>query len=91
MKKIEGSIRVKTEDYRIIDTLFKSLNPDNINVPENISLKFFIENNELIFSVETETDLETLISTLREGLEYIGLSLQIMVMGEENERNTNRN
>lgn len=88
MKKIEVSIRVKTEDYRIIDTLFKSLNPDNINVPENISLKFFIENNELIFSVETEKDVETLISTLREGLEYIGLSLQMMMV-EENEKNTN--
>ncbi len=89
MKEIEVSIRVKTEDYRVIDTLFKSLNPDNINVPENISLKFFIEKNELIFSVETEKDVETLISTLREGLEYIGLSLQMMMV-EENEKNTNR-
>lgn len=90
MKKIELRLQVRAEDYRIIDTLFKSLNPDNVNVPENISLKFFIEKDELIFSVSTENDIETLISTLREGLEYIGLSLQIMMVGE-NEKNTNRN
>ncbi|MEM3825996.1 MAG: KEOPS complex subunit Pcc1 [Nitrososphaeria archaeon] len=83
-------LQVRTEDYRIIDTLFKSLNPDNVNVPENITLNFFIEKDELIFSVSTENDIETLISTLREGLEYIGLSLQMMMV-EENEKNTDRN
>ncbi|MCX8188358.1 MAG: KEOPS complex subunit Pcc1 [Nitrososphaeria archaeon] len=90
MKKIEVRIQVKTEDYKVIDTLFKSLNPDNVNIPENISLKFFIEKDELVFSVSTENDIETLISTLREGLEYIGLSLQVMMV-KENEKNTNRN
>ncbi|MEM0053005.1 MAG: KEOPS complex subunit Pcc1 [Nitrososphaeria archaeon] len=90
MKRIELRLQVRTEDYRIIDTLFKSLNPDNVNVPENITLNFFIEKDELIFSVSTENDIETLISTLREGLEYIGLSLQMMMV-EENEKNTNRN
>ncbi|MEM0385282.1 MAG: KEOPS complex subunit Pcc1 [Nitrososphaeria archaeon] len=90
MKRIELRLQVRTEDYRIIDTLFKSLNPDNVNVPENITLNFFIEKDELIFSVSTENDIETLISTLREGLEYIGLSLQMMMV-EENEKNTDRN
>lgn len=90
MKKIEVKIQVKTEDYRVIDTLFKSLYPDNVNIPEDILLKFFIEKDELTFAVSTEKDIETLISTLREGLDYIGLCLQI-IMVEENEKNTNRN
>ncbi|MGB9724947.1 MAG: KEOPS complex subunit Pcc1 [Nitrososphaeria archaeon] len=88
MERVEVKILVKTEDPKIVDTLFKAIKPDNVNIPEEISLEFYRENNELIFAVSTEKDIETLISTLREGLDYIGLCLQVlMVNGDEEDTN----
>jgi len=88
MKRIEVKIQVKTEDYKIIDTLYKALSPDNVNIPDEISLEFFKDRDELVFAVSTERDIETLISTLREGLDYIGLCLQVITVNKH-EKNSN--
>jgi tRNA threonylcarbamoyladenosine modification (KEOPS) complex Pcc1 subunit len=90
MEKVEVKILVKTEEPKIIDTLFKALKPDNVNIPEEISLEFYTEDSTLIFAVSTERDIETLISTLREGLDYIGLCLQVLMV-ERDEEDSNRN
>jgi len=56
----------------------KALEPDNINFPENLSLKIENVDNKLIFTFESQGDMKKLIGTVDEVLDHIQVSLKVI-------------
>jgi len=56
----------------------KTLEPDNVNFPEGLSLKIEEKENQLVFRFENEGDLRKLISTVDEILEHVNLSMEVI-------------
>ncbi len=61
----------KTESIR------KSLEPDNVDFPENLSFKIEKDEASLIFTFEGKGNIRTLISTIDEVLEQTQVILKV--------------
>lgn len=59
-------------------TITKALEPDNVNFPENLSLKIENVDNKLIFTFESLGDMRKLIGTVDEVLEHVQVSLKVI-------------
>ncbi len=59
------------------DSIRKALTPDNINFPENLSMKIENINNSLIFTFQGKGNIRTLISTIDEVLEHAQVVLRV--------------
>ena len=59
------------------DSIQKALAPDNINFPENISMKIENVNNSLVFTFQGKGNIRTLISTIDEVLEHAQVVLRV--------------
>lgn len=59
-------------------TIRKALEPDNVNFPENLSLKIENVDNKLIFTFESLGDMRKLIGTIDEVLEHVQVSLKVI-------------
>ena len=60
------------------DSIRKALTPDNINFPENLSMKIENINNSLIFTFQGKGNIRTLISTIDEVLEHAQVVLRVI-------------
>jgi len=80
MKKAKICLKFEADDKKITSTIFKSLSPDNVNIPKELSFNFKLSNNCVNLQVVTENDLETLISTVREVLDNMGLCVQTIMV-----------
>mgnify|MGYP000983883099 CR=1 FL=1 len=56
----------------------KSLAPDNINFPNDLSLKVEKIDNKLVFNFQNNGNMKKLISTVDEVLEHVHVSLGVM-------------
>jgi len=56
----------------------KSLEPDNIDFPDGLSLKVEKIDNKLVFSFSNSGNMGKLISTIDEVLEHANLSLEVI-------------
>ena len=56
----------------------KSLEPDNIDFPDGLSLKVEKIDNKLVFSFSNSGNMGKLISTVDEVLEHANLSLEVI-------------
>ncbi len=59
------------------ESIRKALTPDNINFPENISMKIENINNSLVFTFQGKGNIRTLISTIDEVLEHAQVVLRV--------------
>ncbi len=59
------------------DAVRKALTPDNINFPENLSMKIENVNNSLVFTFQGKGNIRTLISTIDEVLEHAQVVLRV--------------
>ncbi len=59
------------------DAVRKALRPDNINFPENLSMKIENVNNSLVFTFQGKGNIRTLISTIDEVLEHTQVVLRV--------------
>ena len=59
------------------DAIQKALTPDNINFPENLSMKIENVNNSLVFTFQGKGNIRTLISTIDEVLEHAQVVLRV--------------
>jgi transcription factor Pcc1 len=59
------------------DAIQKALAPDNINFPENLSMKIENVNNSLVFTFQGKGNIRTLISTIDEVLEHAQVVLRV--------------
>ena len=56
----------------------KSLEPDNIDFPDNLSMKVEKIDNKLVFSFSNSGNMGKLISTIDEVLEHTNLALEVI-------------
>ena len=59
-------------------TVKKSLEPDNVNFPDGLSLKVEKIDNKLVFSFSNSGNMGKLISTVDEVLEHANLALEVI-------------
>ena len=59
------------------ETIRRSLEPDNVDFPENLSFKIEKNNESLIFTFEGKGNIRTLISTIDEVLEQTQVILKV--------------
>ena len=56
----------------------KSLEPDNIDFPDNLSMKVEKIDNKLVFNFSNSGNMGKLISTIDEVLEHTNLALEVI-------------
>ena len=56
----------------------KSLEPDNIDFPEGLSMKVEKIDNKLVFSFSNNGNMSKLITTIDEVLEHANLALEVI-------------
>ena len=56
----------------------KSLEPDNVNFPDGLSMKVEKIDNKLVFSFSNSGNMGKLISTIDEVLEHTNIALGVM-------------
>ena len=60
------------------EAIQKSLEPDNINFPENLTLQIENIDNKLVFNFQGQDNMKTLISTIDEVLEHVQVALKVI-------------
>jgi len=60
------------------EAIQKSLEPDNINFPENLTLEIENIDNKLVFNFHGQDNMKTLISTIDEVLEHVQVALNVI-------------
>jgi len=64
--KVDIKVSLIFNDKKIVKTIYGSLKPDNLNLPEGLSLDMWIKNRKLIIKIDSEAKHGTLINTTHE-------------------------
>ena len=56
----------------------KALEPDNVNFPENLTLKIENVDNKLVFHFESQKNMKSLIASVDEVLEHVQVALKVI-------------
>jgi len=76
MCKVQVTLSNITE--KKAQTVRKALEPDNVNFPENLTLKVENIDNKLVFNFQSQGNMKKLIATVDEVLEHIQVSLKVI-------------
>jgi tRNA threonylcarbamoyladenosine modification (KEOPS) complex Pcc1 subunit len=76
MCKVQVTLNNLTE--KKAQTVRKALEPDNVNFPENLTLKVENVDNKLVFNFQSQGNMKKLIATVDEVLEHIQVSLKVI-------------
>ncbi len=76
MCKVQVTLNNITE--KKAQTVRKALEPDNVNFPENLTLKVENIDNKLVFIFQSQGNMKKLIATVDEVLEHIQVSLKVI-------------
>jgi tRNA threonylcarbamoyladenosine modification (KEOPS) complex Pcc1 subunit len=76
MCKVQVTLNNITE--KKAQTVRKALEPDNVNFPENLTLKVENIDNKLVFIFHSQGSMKKLIATVDEVLEHIQVSLKVI-------------
>ncbi len=76
MCKVQVTLNNITE--KKAQTVRKALEPDNVNFPENLTLKVENIDNKLVFNFQSKGSMKKLIATVDEVLEHIQVSLKVI-------------
>ncbi len=60
------------------ESIKKALEPDNVDFPENLTLKVENIDNKLVFNFQSQGNMKKLIATVDEVLEHIQLALKVI-------------
>ena len=60
-----------------LDAILKALTPDNVDFPENLSMRIENIDNSLVFTFQGKGNIRTLISTIDEVLEHTQIVLRV--------------
>ncbi len=55
-----------------------ALEPDNVNFPENLTLKVENVDNKLVFNFQSQGNMKKLIATIDEVLEHVQVALKVI-------------
>ena len=59
-------------------TVRQALEPDNVNFPENLTLKVENIDNKLVFNFQSQGNMKKLIATVDEVLEHVQVALKVI-------------
>lgn len=76
MCKVQVTLNNITE--KKAQTVRKALEPDNVNFPENLTLKVENIDNKLVFNFQSQGNMKKLIASVDEVLEHIQVSLKVI-------------
>jgi tRNA threonylcarbamoyladenosine modification (KEOPS) complex Pcc1 subunit len=76
MCKVQITLNNLTE--KKAQTVRKALEPDNVDFPENLTLKVENIDNKLVFNFQSQGNMKKLIATVDEVLEHIQVSLKVI-------------
>ena len=76
MCKVQVTLNNLTE--KKAQTVRKALEPDNVNFPENLTLKVENIDNKRVFNFQSQGNMKKLIATVDEVLEHIQVSLKVI-------------
>ncbi len=76
MCKVQVTLNYITE--KKAQTVRKALEPDNVNFPDNLTLKVENIDNKLVFNFQSQGNMKKLIATVDEVLEHIQVSLKVI-------------
>ena len=76
MCKVQVTLNNLTE--KKAQTVRKALEPDNVNFPENLTLKVENIDNKLVFDFQSQGDMKKLIATIDEVLEHVQVVLKVI-------------
>jgi tRNA threonylcarbamoyladenosine modification (KEOPS) complex Pcc1 subunit len=76
MCKVQITLNNITE--KKAQTVRKALEPDNVDFPENLTLKVENVDNKLVFNFQSQGNMKKLIATVDEVLEHIQVSLKVI-------------
>ncbi len=76
MCKVQVTLNNITE--KKAQTVRKALEPDNVNFPENLTLKVENVDNKLVLIFKSQGNMKKLIATVDEVLEHIQVSLKVI-------------
>ena len=77
-QKCKVTIIINNIADRDAETVRKSLEPDNINFPDGLSLEVEKIDNKLVFNFSNSGNMGKLISTIDEVLEHANLALGVI-------------
>ncbi|HKU49333.1 MAG TPA: CTAG/PCC1 family protein [Nitrososphaera sp.] len=76
---VSVSARIEFGDRDMAKTVLNALIPDNVNLPEGLSLKMLARGPKLFIKVQgTRLPAEVVVSTLDEILEHISVCQKVM-------------
>ena len=76
--KIEVKILIETKSKEQAKAIYESLTPDNVNIPESLSLELELKDEKIIMMVSSKEKWNSLISTVDELLEHAKVSSSII-------------
>ena len=59
-------------------TVRQALEPDNVDFPENLTLKVENIDNKLVFNFQSQGNMKKLIATVDEVLEHVQVALKVI-------------
>ncbi|HEX7818423.1 MAG: KEOPS complex subunit Pcc1 [Nitrososphaerota archaeon] len=71
---IKSSMKIEFDSKREIDTMISVLTPDNVRIPEGLTIDIRSEDKYLIIDIQCENGSGTFLNTIDELLEHISLS-----------------
>ena len=75
--RILVNIEIEFAEVKERDAILNTLLPDNINFPDELSMKMSINNKSLMINTSS-TKIDTLISTINEILHHISLAKKVI-------------
>jgi tRNA threonylcarbamoyladenosine modification (KEOPS) complex Pcc1 subunit len=78
--RISINIEIEFAKENERDAILNSLLPDNINFPDELSMKMSVNNKSLMINTSS-TKIDTLISTINEILHHISLAKKVINHG----------
>ena len=77
-QKCKVEIVIENISDEMARSVEKSLEPDNIDFPDNLSMKVEKIDNKLVFNFSNSGNMGKLISTIDEVLEHANLALEVI-------------
>jgi hypothetical protein len=71
---IKSSMKIEFDSKKEIDTMINALTPDNVRIPEGLTINIRAQNKCLIIDIQCKNGSGTFLNTIDELLEHISLS-----------------
>ena len=76
--KIMVNLSMNFQDELLLDSVYRSLEPDNISFPDGINFKMKRLGNNLYFKIVSNNEIQSLLSTIDDLMESIQITCNML-------------